>query len=237
MKIINFSCTLSNDEFGRPVPSKSMIPSWYKQAETYYYKKDCINKDCDCNPTKNAGLKTCMPVLDAFTSGYYLLTPFDIYIGKKDDGSLDITWNGPEEWGNFIGERPVESGATIPRPAGHHPNHLIWSNPWGWKTPKGYSTIVTHPLNRFDLPFTTMSGIMDSDKIQLNGNVPFFVKEGFYGLIPEGTPFIHLIPVKRNRWGMLIKKHDKYKYESNGFKVRSEEAFYKKKIWERKEFS
>lgn len=238
MKIINFSCVYEN-ELGNPVPAKSMIPQWYKDGETYYYSKECGSEEChgNCPSEKSAGLKTCMAMLDTFTTGYYLVTPFDIYVGKNDDGTLKITWNGPPEWGSFVNQRPEESGSTIPRPKGHHRSHLIWSVPWGWTTPKGYSSLVTHPLNGFDLPFTTMSGIIDSDKIAVNGNVPFFIKEDFYGMIPAGTPYIHIIPMKRNKWSKIENKVNKYKYKATGSKVHSEKKYYLKNIWEKKEFS
>ena len=51
----------------------------------------------------------------------------------------------------------------MPRPEGHHPNHLAFKGFWGMKTPKGWSLLVVHPLNRHDLPWTITSGIMDAD--------------------------------------------------------------------------
>jgi hypothetical protein len=82
-----------------------------------------------------------------------------------------------------------------------------------------------------------MSGIIDSDKIAVNGNVPFFIKEDFYGVIPAGTPYIHIIPMKRNKWSKIENKVNKYKYKTTGSKVHSEKKYYLKNIWEKKEFS
>jgi hypothetical protein len=229
MKLISFTCTHQKYFDNLPVPAKKIIPQWYKDGESYYYTQG------DTSP--HAGLKTCIPFLDILTSGYLLVTPFDIYVGKKEDGSLSIEWNAPEEWGNFVDQRPYGSGKTIPRPVGHLEAHFVWSNKWGWKTPRGYSTIVTHPFNRFDLPFTTMSGFMDSDKMSINGNVPFFLKENFYGVIPAGTPYAQIIPVKRKAWKMLNNEANIDLVSIQSAAVHSEKAYYKKRSWIRKEYN
>jgi hypothetical protein len=236
MKFVSFINT-GKTSLGKPVLAKNNIPDWYKKGEVYYYKSDCQDINCTgCEKTKNPGLKTCMPVFDALVSGYFLVTPVDIYVGKEKDNNLSINWNSPEDIASFIMERPEESGSTIPRPAGHLNNHFVWSGFWGLKTPRGYSLLVTHPLNRYDLPFTTMSGIMDSDKILVSGNVPFFIKDGFTGLIPEGTPYAQLIPIKRKRWQLIINNAKKDDIAAQTSKISSEEKYYKKFLWQKKEY-
>jgi hypothetical protein len=229
MKIIKFTCSDRTYPLNVPVPAKKMIPQWYKDGETFYVAKG--------SQESSAGLKTCIPFLDILTAGYLLVTPFDIFVGKKEDGSLSIEWNSPDSWQDFINQRPYESGKTIPRPAGHIDAHFVWTNRWGWKTPRGYSTIVTHPYNRFDLPFTTMSGFMDSDKVFINGNVPFFLREGFYGLIPEGTPYAQVIPIKRKHWKYINSPENYDLVVKQSIKINSEKAYYKKRSWIRKEYS
>jgi hypothetical protein len=224
-------------EIGNPQPIKKFIPEWYKKAETHYVSdEDNISVE-DGNQKKSAGLKTCVPFLDALTSGYALVTPFDIYVGRTEDGDLDLRWNAPQGWEDFVNERPKQSGATMPRPAGHAPNHLVWSGRWGIKVPRGYSVLVTHPLNRQDLPFTTSSAIMDSDKFYGNGNMPFFIKEDFIGVIEKNTPFAQIIPIKRERWKMINNDSLKYNIAVQGHFVREKEGTYKRKFWTRKEYS
>jgi hypothetical protein len=229
MKLIKFTCSDKTYPLNIPVPAKKMIPQWYKDGETFYVTTH--------GSEASAGLKTCIPFLDVLTAGYLLVTPFDIFVGKKEDGSLSIEWNSPGPWQDFINQRPYESGKTIPRPAGHLDSHFVWTNRWGWKTPRGYSTIVTHPYNRFDLPFTTMSGFMDSDKISVNGNVPFFLKEGFYGVIPEGTPYAQIIPIKRKHWKSINSPENYDLVAKQNIKINGEKAYYKKRSWVRKEYS
>lgn len=238
MKIIRFFAEKEYLNLGKPGPAKLEIPDWYRKAEKFY----------ESNGEKTAGLKTCMPFLDTLTSGYVLKTPVNIYVNEekneKDfsslfgnkENNLRIRWDGPESLQNFIVERPPESGSTMPRPAGHYPNHLVFSEFWSIKTPRGWSLLMTHPLNRHDLPFTTASGIIDSDKWFAPGNVPFFIKKDFSGVIPRGTPFAQIIPIKRAEWQMAIDPglaDTNYKQASM---VRNTENSYKKAMWKRKRY-
>ena len=120
-------------------PSISKIPQWWKDGETVI-------------SVGTPGLKSCVPFMEIMKSGYTINLPFDIFVSKGEDGNVSLKWNAPNEagWPNFIEERPPDLGKTIPRPAGHLPNGFVWSSQWSWKTPKGYSSIVTHPFNRFD---------------------------------------------------------------------------------------
>ena len=53
------------------------------------------------------------------------------------------------------------------------------------------------PINRFDLPFLSISGFIDCNYgFSLAGNMPFFIKKGFEGVIPAGTPYMQIIPIK-----------------------------------------
>jgi hypothetical protein len=92
-------------------------------------------------------------------------------------------------------------------------------------------------LNRFDLPFTTTSGIMDSDSYSTSGNLPFFIKKGFTGVIPAGTPIAQLIPIKRTSWTSVPNNNGlQYLENLQGETVRSEGKSYKKLFWTRKSY-
>jgi len=209
-----------------PTAIKKLVPEWYKKAEIYW-KKD--GQDI-------AGLKTCLPFMDAMITGYALTTPVDIYIKKTDEGNLSIEWDRKVHPSGIVNERLGESGSTIVRPAGHEDNHLIWQSAWGWKVPKGYSVLVTHPLNRFDLPFTTLSAIVDSDRYFGWGNIPFFIKSGFEGIIPAGTPFAQLLPIKRDKWTYVQNWFLTKKAAKHGGITRSGKAIYKKLFRSIKDF-
>lgn len=228
MKLIRFVPAFPNREtmLLEPTPAKEHVPEWYRLGESTI---------TDEHGRQEPAMKSCAPFLDIMLSGYTLVTPFDIFVGRNEDGSHNIRWNGPDEWNEFIGERPRELGATIPRPAGHSPNGLVWSSKWGWKTPRGWSTIVTHPYNRHDLPFTTLSGTIDSDKFMANGNIPFFLKADFVGVIPAGTPFAQIIPFKRVAWKKVADYGLLGPAIEEGKAVRDKS--YKKYLWVKKSYN
>ena len=41
---------------------------------------------------------------------------------------------------------------------------IKFHNLWTIEAPAGYSLLFTHPANRFDLPFTTLTGLVDCDR-------------------------------------------------------------------------
>lgn len=238
VKIIRFFSKEGYRGFADPRPSKFYIPEWYKKAESKFE---------DSSGGVQPGLKLCVPFLDAMTSGYMLTTPVDLYINEEKSElghlfgqtspNLQIRWDGPPHFEDFIGERPSGSGSTMPRPPDHYPNHLVFRGYWHIKTPRGYSLLMTQPLNREDLPFTIASGIIDSDKYFAPGNIPFFVKKGFNGVVPKNTPIAQLIPIKRDAWTMF--NNDPYLSEKDtiqGSLVRNKETNYKKRFWQRKAY-
>jgi hypothetical protein len=229
MKIMRFFSRPEFLELGAPQPMKNFIPEWYRKAEATWV---------DDMGGSNPGLKKCIPYLDSLVSGYAITTPVDIFVTEGENGELNLRWDGPGSLGKFIQERPHVLGATMPRPEGHHDNHLVFSGFWGMKTPRKYSLLVTHPFNRFDLPFTTTTGFMDSDEFFSSGNIPFFMKKGFVGTIPAGTPIAQLLPVRRDNWKMI--KQDKGLLggdDIQGELVRNPETLYKRVMWHKKDYS
>jgi len=246
MKKIKFVPSIGLENIIVPSPVKNHIPQWYKDGETY-------------DEHGSAALKTCVPFLDVMLSGYVLTTIDDVRI-YKEDGVLYIEDGVLKEDGSFepykkrhshnhkveenqivsrlINERKSSTGSTIPRPAGHMQNHFVWSGKWGWKVPRGYSVLVTHPFNRHDLPFTTLSGIIDSDGWVPSGNIPFFLREDFEGVIKKNTPIAQLLPFKRQDWEMQVSKilMSRNKIDSKSHEKGSI-GYYKRKYWNRKKYN
>lgn len=181
-----------------PISASECIPDWYKKLPRYVNNSD--------KPIKSLGrkdLKTCVPFRDAMISGYMILLPADIEVSIAADGDVNVFCN-PELTFQVVEKRgpliQTNQGFGMPNPIGTIPTMFAWSPFFGVGTNKKYSILVTHPLNRTDLPFVTTSGIIDSGYFKHSGNLPFFIKEGFEGVIPKGTPIAQIIPFKREDW-------------------------------------
>jgi hypothetical protein len=108
---------------------------------------------------------------------------------------------------------------------------FVWHPGWIPELPKGYSALITHPINRVDLPFYTLSGVVEHDtylQAMPGSNLPLLLKKDFSGIIPIGTPMYQIIPFKRDSWESSLNEYDKYaqgkitnpieSYPSGGYK-------------------
>lgn len=175
-----------------PKPASKNMPSWYAKMERY------IGGTPELTVTgPNKAAKLCVPFMESFTTGYIVEAWTDIEFIQGPDGIVTIKGLA----GPFPAiERSPDQARSLPTPIGCMSNHFAWQFPHAFRTPKGYSSLIVHPLNRHELPFITLSGVVDSDTVIAPGNYPFFLKEGFEGIIPAGTPLAQIIPFKRDNW-------------------------------------
>ena len=199
-----------------PIPSKNFIPEWYKNI----------------NPKNSiSGIKRCMPFFDSLTSGYIQATWGNIFVESEND---KIAFYSDSSVPLFSSrETDVKTKEEF------YNIEFTWQRPWSAFLPEGYSILITHPLNRMDLPFYTMSGIVDADKaIHTSvGNIPFFIKNGFIGIIPKGTPMFQIIPIKRETWNLEKSSYSKEFWDKKQEERNNELDYYKKKFWTKKSFS
>ena len=196
-----------------PVPASKMVPDWYKKITPF---KQSEVKFSEENKVINLNLKSCMPFLDALTVGYIQKTWSDIHI-SIEDGELKYRVATNPELISFRKSVSADIGQ------GFYNIEFVWRTYWRAKLPEGYSVLITHPLNRLDLPFQTMTGFVDADHFYHTpvGNIPFFIKEGFTGIIPAGTPMYQIIPIKRDDWKMEKVDFDEIKVKQLEHKIES----------------
>ncbi len=210
-------------------PARNHIPDWYKKIPRWKN-----NKIFEFGKGFNITVKQCMPFLDSLTSGYMIVLPNDLYVEEDNHGSPFITWNKTD----FPPEVRGEVADLNLVPEGHFPLEFTWKTGVANAVPLGYSMLFTHPLNRHDLPFTTLSGIVDGGMILGGtGNIPFYVKKNFKGLIPMGTPIIQIIPFRQENWISKIKiglfKKGQLNFDRSGSVI---SGWYKKTFWTRKKY-
>lgn len=217
MKKITFRSEDVSVDWVKPEPVVKNIPEWFKNIDPVI--------------ENNMTIKRCVPVLDAFTTGYIFKTSADVFYDNEtkrfiDNGISDtVTYHKDFQLDGWSFDENVE------------PHPYKWINKFHLKTPKGYSTLFTHPLNRGDLPFITMSSVVDTDRFPLSVQFPFFIKKGFHGLIPAGTPIIQAIPIKRENWESDYgNEEESYEYKDMWKWLEPPMAKYKREFWNRKNY-
>ncbi|MET4388857.1 hypothetical protein ABIB73_004622 [Bradyrhizobium sp. F1.4.3] len=181
----------------QPAPATLGVPDWLKAMPTTAFSS--------LNQQDDQTVKRCPPFVDAMTSGFLIPLVCDLTIE-----------NGEIRWDNSF---PPSVGLDVPRsPISFHDGSQLSGSPlfepdrffikfhnlWTIEAPEGYRLFFTHPVNRFDLPFTTLSGFVDSDSYK-DAWIHFpahWHNTGFNGVLPKGTPIAQCIPVKRGDWVM-----------------------------------
>jgi hypothetical protein len=231
MKIIFTDVQNGDDVLAKPKPAREYIPEWYKQAKGYANANGKKEPSLDGTPT--ATVKKCMPVYDMMTAGYIMETPYDIYVRQTDDGPYfqwgaieTMAFQNIEQFQNHPYSRGIDYAVRI----------VI---PWSIKTPKGWSIMVLEPQHHEPGPITCASGIIDTDDYSLPFNMFLKLRDpNFEGMIPAGTPFLQIIPFKREAWqSELGGEKERKKFDSDYLKFKT--VFfdrYKKFWWKRKDY-
>ena len=211
--------------------AKDFIPEWYKKIPRWKN-----NQTYTIGEGFNHTVKACVPFLEAFTTGYLIVLPYDIYIKNNNGAPYLVTPPAVSErnmptWRDSVSHEKIV-------PTGCFPREYAWNYCISHTLPVGYSALATHPLNRHDLPFITLSGIVDGGLVMhAHGNFPFYIKQGFEGTIPKGTPIIQIIPFRQENWKskktLGLEKRGSIHNALSGTFVG---GWYKKTFWTRKKY-
>lgn len=207
-----------------PRPASQYYPKWFRELANVP------------NPN-NPGLltaKKCMALVDSFSSGYIFELACDLNIKRVEDNKYGLSWSG-----DFcpVVSRDGHQTMGFPKFGGFEAPNFAWMCPYGIKTPKGWSVLISHPSNHYELPFLTFSGIVDSDGYGSSGIYPFMLKDEFEGTIYKGTPLFQITPFKRESWKSEI-VYDKSIYRDNEVATARSvsEGHYKKNFWQSKSY-
>jgi hypothetical protein len=176
-----------------PVPASRGLPGWLKKMPS----------EVESGTLGGATIRTlkhCPPFIDALSLGVLIPLPCDLTI---QDGEISWDWDFPTITDSPITRAPI--GVHVPEQAQGMPLDLKgqivikFTNYWTLEAPKGWDLLFTHPLNRADLPFQTLSGVVSGDRFT-HGYVHFpslWTDCGFEGVLPRGTPVAQVIPTPR----------------------------------------
>ena len=238
IKFIRNRPWLTEDSSSTPKPTIKTLPDWYRKADRFALKPDGEHWQDPMVGGKVPTWKACPAIFDIMGAGYVYRTPCDIEF-YEESSQIKVKVLDPRK-ADFIQVRPPMPQFTAPM--GYHESHFAWWSDWAVEVPEGYSVLYSQPFNRFELPFLTTSGIIDNDKVNLPGTMPFFVVKGFTGVLPAGTPYAQMLPFKRENWESKVDAETplvtmSMKNQANSRKYRVPDGgVYQKEVWERRTY-
>lgn len=226
----------------KPIPIKLNIPNWYKKLKHSFVDKN---------------IKGCIPFLETLTTGYLLKTDQDFFINHNfvnEDGKRS-TYNCPSlslGMGSHLNNLNVN--LNLHENINHTPEQLRGSdilknnnnlhvhkfmNPWIIKTPPGYSCLFLPPMNNPHEVFEIIPGIVDTDTYEIPVNFPFLIKaekkKNIQTIIKKGTPYVQIIPFKKESWKMNIEyfSNEDMAVKNSRFNILSILDTYKNNFWKK----
>lgn len=180
------------DVLPRPVPAIQALPDWLRSMAPRVFS--------EMHGRAIRTVKQCPPFVDAMSHGFMLLLPCDVQV---DHGRFTWHWPLPElklsghpraplsfHVAEQISDSPLAQGRL---------SAIKFNSFWTIELEPGWSLMVGHPVNRPDLPFRVLTGLVDADRFNAVGiNFPaLWTEPGFSGVLPRGTPVAQCHPVQR----------------------------------------
>ena len=183
-----------------PVPAARALPDWLRQMPAEVAAATLGGEVVRT-------LKHCPPFIDALSAGILIPLATDLTIRS---GEIAWDWAPPPLPDAPISRAPV--GLHVPEQASGAPLSLRgqmvikFTNYWALEAPPDWRLLFVHPLNRPDLPFRTLAGVVDCDAFTL-GYVHFpalWTDPDFEGVLPAGTPVAQVIALPRALPGLEV---------------------------------
>jgi hypothetical protein len=180
------------DLLPRPVPAKAMLPDWLRlmapRAASPVHQRNIRT------------LKQCPPFVDAMTHGFMLLLPCDVTVKA---GQFSWNWTLPTL--TVPGHPRAPLSFHVPEQLAGSPlaqgarSAVKFNSFWTVELDPGWSLMAVHPVNRDDLPFRLVTGLVDADRFNDVGiNFPaVWIDPAFEGVLQRGTPVAQCYPVPR----------------------------------------
>ena len=190
---ITFRCDPARiDLLPRPIPAKAALPDWLRQMAP--------RVPSSVHGRSIRTVKQCPPFVDAMTHGFMLLLPCDVNV---ETGRFSWDWPLPALTLHGHPRAPLSFHVPeqiIGSPLAHGTRSAVKFNSfWTIELEAGWSLMAVHPINRDDLPFRLVTGLVDADRFNAVGvNFPaIWIDPGFAGVLPRGTPIAQCYAVPR----------------------------------------
>ena len=180
------------DLLPRPVPASQALPEWLRAMAP--------RVESPLHGRAIRTVKQCPPFVDAMRHGFMVLLPCDVLVHT---GRLSWDWKLPPLTTPHHPRAPLSfhvaeqlEGSPLQRGSR---SAIKFNSFWTIALEPGWSLFATHPVNREDLPFRTLSGLVDADRFVDAGiNFPaLWTEPNFEGVLPRGTPVAQCFAVPR----------------------------------------
>ncbi|MCW6507884.1 hypothetical protein [Lichenifustis flavocetrariae] len=191
------------DRLERPVPARTKLPDWLRAMPATAFSQ--------VHAADVRTVKHCPPFVDAMSHGFIIPLPCDVTVAE---GRLSWDWDLP----------PLSVEAHPRSPLSFHVPAQVTGTPfhredravvkfnsfWTIELEAGYSLFATHPVNRDDLPFRLLTGMVDADRFTDVGILfpAVWTNPDFEGTLPRGTPVAQCFPVARAPLDLVCEPFD-----------------------------
>jgi Family of unknown function (DUF6065) len=198
-----------------PYPASQHVSDWFKNMPP--------------DREGNATLKRCPPYLAAMTAGYIIPAPTDLRFTMSAQGVLTA------QGGNLLGghlQKQVEGSPFSGTPI------VKFINPWIIVTPPEFVCLITAPINRFELPFLPLAGIVETGTYYKEVHLPMacLLRPGQTFELKAGTPLIQAIPIRRDEWASRAAVMDADLRERHQELFKTNFHAYKDEFWKKMHF-
>ncbi len=180
------------DHLPRPHAASQALPDWLRSMP-----RTALS---EMHPDPVRTVKQCPPFVDAMTQGFVVPLPCDVLV---QNGVFSWDWVVPPLSASHHPRAPISFHA--PAQAVGTPFHtddqvfVKFNSFWTITLEPGWSLFATHPVNRFDLPFRLLTGLVEADRFNDVGLLfpSIWSDTSFTGLLPRGTPIAQCFPMQR----------------------------------------
>jgi len=217
---IEFKTDVKGLEEIAPVkPSKYFLPQWFKGMNDFVEvdavheknKPNYFGKKGDTAKKHTSGtVKRCPAIVDLITDGFIIPMWSDFLI-QRDMETFE--WDNKNfKYGIEFHSKEQIEGWNLKKT--DFPEGIKFVNPWRIYTPKGYSVLFMTPTYQFEKRFTVLPGIVETDSYH-HVNFPSIWHTTKDAVIERGTPFIQVIPYKRDSWNLEVSQMNDLDYKND----------------------
>ena len=181
------------DLLPRPVPAKQALPDWLRALKP--------RVPSAVHGREIRTVKQCPPFVDAMAHGFMLLLPCDVTV----EPGMKFSWEWPLPALQVEGHPLAPLSFHVPEQVAGSPlahgtqSALKFNSFWTIALEPGWSLLAMHPVNRDDLPFRLVTGLVDADRFNEVGiNFPaVWLDPAWSGVLAKGTPVAQCCVVSR----------------------------------------